>query len=757
MTTVFIPQPTPSTENMKTRLANETSLAGESGEPYLVADLFCGAGGSSTGAERAIALTGRRMELVAVNHWPVAVETHQLNHPTARHYVQDIERADPEAIVPGGRLDLLMASPECTYHSRARGGKPIHDQGRMHPWAVHNWLARLDVNAVLVENVPEFADWGPLDENDRPDKSQKGLHFQTWFLRFHSLGYKAEWRMLNAADHGDATSRVRFFLMARKDGLPIRWPEPSHAKGDTGMLPGRRPWRGAREIINWNNLGRSLLEDPKYRKKPLSVKTRQRIARGLQRFGGPLAPLYIRLLDLPAEEGETPEQTTAPERAATPERADPGNRGGFILNRHGENGSVRVHSVADPTPTATTRGAGYLVQSEASPFIAANRNNNVPKSINEPIPPATTAHGGGSFLVEPAMHPFMLGQQSGATPRSTDDPVPTIATEGAISLIQPLREPFVLSHQRSIPTRSMDDPIPGMTAKGPGYLVQPAIIQYYGQSEAQGVDDPLSAVTGSNKHALAQPVLIQYYNNSDASSVEEPLPTVTTHDRHALASPTLVEINHGAADSEENAEGRRTPSLDEPLNSPTTRRGLGLIRPLLIQTGQTGGNGIYVRTIDQPLPTLTTKNDMNLIHHLAHPYIVPNFGERETQQPRVHDVEDPLPAVTSRGAGSLVSPTLSEAVFNHAVETGIDPRRIILIDHIPHLLDIRFRMLQNSELARAMGFEDDETSYEFAGNIGEVTKQIGNAVPVHLAAALVGAIIAGPNAGDAGDAGHNPG
>ena len=358
MTTVFIPQPTPSTENMKTRLANETSLAGESGEPYLVADLFCGAGGSSTGAERAIALTGRRMELVAVNHWPVAVETHQLNHPTARHYVQDIERADPEAIVPGGRLDLLMASPECTYHSRARGGKPIHDQGRMHPWAVHNWLARLDVNAVLVENVPEFADWGPLDENDRPDKSQKGLHFQTWFLRFHSLGYKAEWRMLNAADHGDATSRVRFFLMARKDELPIRWPEPSHAKGDTGMLPGRRPWRGAREIINWNNLGRSLLEDPKYRKKPLSVKTRQRIARGLQRFGGPLAPLYIRLLDLPAEEGETPEQTTAPERAATPERADPGNRGGFILNRHGENGSVRVHSVADPTPTATTRGAG---------------------------------------------------------------------------------------------------------------------------------------------------------------------------------------------------------------------------------------------------------------------------------------------------------------------------------------------------------------------------------------------------------------
>ena len=318
------------TKNTKTDQTNQT---------YLVADLFCGAGGSSTGAQKAIAATGGRMDLVAVNHWPVAVETHQLNHPTARHYVQDMERADPEAIVPGGRLDLLMASPECRFYSRARGGKPIHDQGRMHPWTVHNWLTRLEVQRVLIENVPEFIDWGPLDENGRPDKSQKGRHFQAWFLTFHSLGYRAEWKMLNAADHGDATSRVRFFLMARKDGLPIRWPEPSHARGDTGMLPGRRAWRGAREIIDWDNLGRSLLEDPKYRKKPLSVKTRQRIARGLERFGGPLAPLYIRLLNL---EGQ-PEGEEQREKDARP----------FLIEQHGESGPSRVHSPDNPLPAIT--------------------------------------------------------------------------------------------------------------------------------------------------------------------------------------------------------------------------------------------------------------------------------------------------------------------------------------------------------------------------------------------------------------------
>ena len=724
------------TENTKTCQADE---------PYLVADLFCGAGGSSTGAERAITATGRRMELVAVNHWPVAVETHQLNHPTARHYVQDLERADPEAIVPEGRLDLLMASPECTYHSRARGGKPIHDQGRMHPWAVHNWLTRLNVNAVLVENVPEFVDWGPLDGKGRPDKSQKGLHFQAWFLTFHSLGYRAEWRMLNAADHGDATSRVRFFLMARKDGLPIRWPEPSHARGDTGMLPGRLPWRGAREVINWDNLGRSLLEDPKYRKKPLSVKTRQRIARGLQRFGGPLAPLYIRLLDLPTEDAETPEQAVAPEQA------DPGNRGGFILNRHGENGSLRVHSVDDPTPTATTRGAGYLVQSEASPFIGANRNNNAPRSIDEPIPSATTNHGGGSFLVEPDLHPFMLGQQSGATPRSTDDPVPTIATEGAISLIRTVREPFLLSHQRTIPAKSMNDPVPSMTTKGPGYLVQAAIIHYYGQSHAQGVETPLSAITSCNKHALAQPVLIQYYNKSDASNVEDPLPTVTTHDRHALASPTLVEINHGNGKMGEKGNNRRTHSVDDPLPTITGSPGIGLAQPVLVQTSQTGGNGSYTRTIDQPLATLTTKADINIVSPTVQPYIIANFGERNGQEPRVHDVSEPTPTVTSRGAGSLVSPILAETILEQLWEKDMDPRRLIFVDGQAYLLDIRFRMLQNSELARAMGFDDEETSYEFAGNVGEVTKQIGNAVPVHLAAALVGTILAGPDAGGSGE------
>ena len=625
---------------------------------YLVADLFCGAGGSSTGAQKSIAEIGGTMELVAINHWNTAIATHAANHPTARHLVEDVSMVDPEAVVEEGRLDLLMASPECTFYSRARGGKPVHDQGRMNPWAIHNWLTKLDVNCVLIENVPEFVEWGPLDPDGRPDKKRQGEHFQAWFLTFHALGYKAEWRKLNAADYGDATTRTRFFLMARKDGKPITWPEPSHAKGDVGMFPGRLPWRGAREIIDWSNPGRSLLDDPKYQKKPLSEKTRRRIARGLERFGGPLAPLYIRLLDLPGDAPTATANTNG--QASSP----------FILNRGGENGSSRTHAVEDPIPTATTRGAGYLIQPESEPFICANRNHNLPKSLDEPIPSATTAHGGGSFLVDPGLQPFMLGQQTNAAPRSTDNPAPTVAGAGAISLIQP------------------------------------SIVEYYGASYARSIEDPLSVITAKGrKHGLANPTLVEYYGTGAGADVDLPLPTVTTKARHGLANPVVVELNHGNGVQGDKGNDRRVHSVEDPLGSLTTSPGIGLAQPV------------------------------------AKAYIVPNFGERDGQEPRVHDIDDPLPAVTSRGAGSLSVPVLVEPVLKQLQEANIDQRRVILVDDQPYLLDIRFRMLQNPELARAMGFEDEETTYEFVGNVTEVTKQIGNAVPVHLAAALVKAAL----------------
>ena len=544
---------------------------------YLVADLFCGAGGSSTGAERAVKEFGGEMELVCVNHWPVAIETHKKNHPTARHYIEDVATADPERIVPEGWLDLLMASPECRFYSRARGGKPIHDQSRMNPWVVQRWLTALDVRCVLIENVSEFVGWGPLTAEGKPDRNKKGVYFEAWIKSFWELGYAVEWKCLNAADFGDATTRTRFFLQARKDGAAIRWPELTHTPdGEAELFGGRARWRGAREIIDWANPGRSLLDHPRYLAKPLSEKTRRRIARGLQRFGGSLAPLYINLLGL-----------------------------------------------------------------EAEPTKAGD-----------------------------AARPFIMGKQSYPAFREVDEPIPTLTTDGAVSLVQP--------------------------------------------------------------------ILTQYNGKSTAVPVDKPLPTQTGKSRFGIVNPLLVEVNHG----DDQKTGRREKSVDEPLGTLTTHRSTALVKPILVQTDQTGGNGGYARSVDTPAPTIVTSRSIGVVLPCAEPFIVPQFGEAPGQPPRTHEIDQPLPSITSHGAGALVRPLVIEPSLKPIHGGEVDPNRLVLVDGEPYMLDIRFRMLTNEELAKAMGFTSDEGRYEFVGNVGEVTKQIGNAVAVNTAVALVRAILA---------------
>ena len=573
----------------------------------LVADLFCGAGGSSTGAEKAVKELGKTMILTCVNHWPVAIETHRLNHPTARHYLEDISVAKPQELVPEGYLDLLMASPECTHFSRARGGKPVNDQSRMNPWAVIRWLTDLDVRCLLVENVPEFVNWGPLGGDSKPIDGKKGLYFEAWIRTLWELGYHAEWRYLNAADYGDATTRRRFFLIARKDEVPIYWPEPTHSRPGDAKLEGELPaWRAAREIIDWNNPGRSLIDDPWYQKRPLSINTRKRIARGLQKYGGKFAPLYINLLGLDS----------------------------------GESG-----------------GAG-----SPETFIMGKQRSPAYRDTSEPLPTVTTA--GHSLLVEPSVEPFIMGQQSCGAARSIEYPIPTVTSGGYISFIEPQ---LVIFHGTS-ETKPVDEPVPSLPTKAHVGLVEPQIISYYGNS----------------------------YKDTDIRTIDEPLATVTTKERMGLVEPLIVQIDHSDA------------------------RG-GMVRPA-----------------DKPLPVILTKQNIGIAEPIAEPFIVQNrlyYGGKNDPTRAPHSIDDPLPAVTGHGAGSIVTPVLKDAA-----QDDIDPRRIVIVEGVPHLLDIRFRMLSNKELSRAMGFDDAETEYEFVGTATEVTKQIGNAVPVNMAAALVKAI-----------------
>lgn len=173
---------------------------------FYAADLFCGAGGASTGLVRACDALGVKLNLLAVNHWPTAVQTHLLNHPNVRHKCEAIERINPRVEVPGGRLHLLLAGPECTHHSNAAGGRPKNEQSRASAWHIAKWAQELYIDTILIENVPEFRSWGPVGVDGRPLKSKRGETFTAFLNVLKSLGYRVDVKILNAADYGDPTT-----------------------------------------------------------------------------------------------------------------------------------------------------------------------------------------------------------------------------------------------------------------------------------------------------------------------------------------------------------------------------------------------------------------------------------------------------------------------------------------------------------------------------------------------------------------------
>lgn len=245
---------------------------------YSMADLFSGGGGTSTGALEALATLGMDADLTAINHWEVAVATHRLNHPHARHLCASLDALNPRDLFDKNKLDLLWASPECTHHSVALGKAPINEQSRATAWCVVRWADALQPPVILIENVPTFATWGPVDDEGRPISSKRGTIFHAWTGALESLGYRLESRLLIAADYGDPTTRQRLFIQAVLGDRAIVWPEPTHSQNGSGGL---RPWVMASDCIRWDINGRSI-----YRRRPrLSHNTLRRIEVGQRKFG----------------------------------------------------------------------------------------------------------------------------------------------------------------------------------------------------------------------------------------------------------------------------------------------------------------------------------------------------------------------------------------------------------------------------------------------------------------------------------------
>lgn len=243
----------------------------------IIVDNFAGGGGASTGIEMA---TGMSVD-IAINHDPAAIEMHKLNHPDTEHYCESVWDVDPKEACRGRKVGLAWFSPDCTHHSKAKGGKPVKQEIRGLAWIAVKWALAVKPRVIMLENVEEFKDWGPI-ENGKPVKELKGKTFQSFVKALESLGYEVDFRELQACDYGAPTIRKRFFMIARCDAKEIKWPKPTHGdpKSPAVQLGRLKPWRTASEIIDWSIGAPSIFE----RKKPLVPNTLKRIEKGLQRF-----------------------------------------------------------------------------------------------------------------------------------------------------------------------------------------------------------------------------------------------------------------------------------------------------------------------------------------------------------------------------------------------------------------------------------------------------------------------------------------
>ncbi|MBQ9348715.1 MAG: DNA cytosine methyltransferase [Oscillibacter sp.] len=255
----------------------------------LIVDNFAGGGGASTGIELA---TGRVVD-IAINHDSDAIRMHEANHPHTEHYQANVWDIDPVQVCRGRSVGLAWFSPDCKHFSKAKGGKPVEKKIRGLAWIVLRWAGTVRPRVIIVENVEEFQTWGPV-RRGKPVRKLAGQTFRRWLAQLRNLGYDTDYRELVAADYGAPTTRKRFFMVARCDGQPIVWPEPTHAPADSPeVLAGRKkPWRGAAEIIDWNLPCPSIFEtraEIKARyglsaQRPLKPNTLRRVARGLDKF-----------------------------------------------------------------------------------------------------------------------------------------------------------------------------------------------------------------------------------------------------------------------------------------------------------------------------------------------------------------------------------------------------------------------------------------------------------------------------------------
>ena len=435
---------------------------------YIDVDNFAGGGGASLGIETA---TGKPVD-IAINHDPEAVAMHAANHPHTEHLCQNIFQVDPADIARRGPIRLAWFSPDCTHHSKAKGGKPIRTakqrSKRDLAWVVVHWAERAKPQIIMLENVEEFQDWGPLGEDGRPCPKRKGKTFDEWVGKLRRCGYKVEWRELRACDYGAPTIRKRLFLIARRDGLPIVWPEPTHG-------PGLQPYRTAAEIIDWSLPVHSIFLSPEEARKvgvkrPLAEATMRRIARGVQRY----------VIDA----------------------ADP-----FIIScAYGDSGGRREYDLDEPLGTVT----GSRTHAVVTPFFTqryGEREGQAPRtrSVVDPMQTIVPTANGANLVAA-----FLAQHNSGMVGHDSRKPVSTIVQRGCT-------QGLVAAHLLNLKGGDRRDadprgPIWTQCAGGTHIAeVRSFLIKYYGEGgQWQDLREPLHTMTAKARLGIVTVAGVDY-------------------------------------------------------------------------------------------------------------------------------------------------------------------------------------------------------------------------------------------------------
>lgn len=361
----------------------------------MIIDCFAGGGGASVGIEMAL---GRPVD-IAVNHDPQAIRMHKTNHPDTLHLTEDIFKVDLKKYVGDSHVDLMWASPDCTSHSKAKGGQPRKQGLRILPWAVYKHAKKILPDVIIMENVEEIQQWGPLDKDGKPITERKGEDYRRFICAMKSLGYEFDSRELVAADYGAPTTRKRWYAIFRRDGRSIVWPEHTHSKTGTNG----KKWLECGDYIDWSDLGKSIFDRPK----PLAEATMKRIANGYAKYvvNNP-HPYIVRNKDA----------------------VD------FLIQYHGEQkeGDSRGQLLTEPIKTIDTSNRYGLVTA----FITKFYKSGIGQGCDEPLHTITTSPGHFGLISA-----FLIKYySSGRSCQTLDRPLDTITTKDRFGLVNVVTE-----------------------------------------------------------------------------------------------------------------------------------------------------------------------------------------------------------------------------------------------------------------------------------------------------------------------------